>query len=533
MTTLPELTENELKTIADAHKQLLSDKPEGQSFALDPSNPLHKELILTVLKAAGQTPDKYPHLYSEIEKGAASSPAKPDNMIIVDAGSDRNGNATATSWLSNGKGTLYSGAGLMVLDGETNELLAYGANTDGHSGFMSNRTNAQTAKAAGKSIRVLGLNHMVGHDGTVRFTAAASNRIVDSAASIPPVSAPAKLKSHKSNNYILIAVGRDADHKNKDADYFYTETTNMSDPNLIVPFAGSITLPYPVASGTTSADIITVANLYVDYANTGSIVVGIDSTYTTPIDIQNAITIGEDNLTLSWKFPYDSKTYDTTSSLVFTDGPANDKYSYFFFQFTVPVSGSPNPTNTYTFTVYSYYSGNPNQPFNGSQQGIPILPLQFWWHCLAEGTQVAMNDGSRKNIEALNNSHRVRSGSHGADLGVEATTLGHHEANASQTGLQGVYRLRTKDGKELIATGAHPVMTPNGAIMMCHLAVDDAVLVTEGVSAVAGCEAIDYSGMFYDLKLGNAEDRAQTGQNPACSFHANGIQVGDHVAMNN
>lgn len=50
MTTLPELTENELNTLSEAHKQMLSDKPEGQAVALDPSNKLHKEIILTALK---------------------------------------------------------------------------------------------------------------------------------------------------------------------------------------------------------------------------------------------------------------------------------------------------------------------------------------------------------------------------------------------------------------------------------------------------------------------------------------------------
>lgn len=178
MTTLPELTESELNTLSEAHKQMLSDKPEGQAVALDPSNKLHKEIILTALKAAGQTQEKYPHLYSEIEKGGTSSAGEPDKMIIVDAGADSNGKATATTWLANNKGTLYSGASLMVLDGDTDELLAYGSSTDVHSGFMRNHTNTQTAKAADKLVRVLGVNHMVGHDGAVRFTAVAGDRHV-------------------------------------------------------------------------------------------------------------------------------------------------------------------------------------------------------------------------------------------------------------------------------------------------------------------------------------------------------------------
>jgi hypothetical protein len=178
MTSLPQLSQNELKIISDAHLQMVTDKPEGRAVALDLSNELHKELILTALKAAGQTPEKYPHLYSEINKGVSASADEPDKMIIVDAGADINGKATACTWLANNKGTLYSGASLMVLDGDADELLAFGNSTDVHSGFMRNHTNTQTARAAGKLVRVLGVNHMVGHNGAVRFTAVAGDRHV-------------------------------------------------------------------------------------------------------------------------------------------------------------------------------------------------------------------------------------------------------------------------------------------------------------------------------------------------------------------
>lgn len=341
-------------------------------------------------------------------------------------------------------------------------------------------------------------------------------------------------KSSHAYGYILIAVGRVAGTiNNADADYFYTETTNQQDPYLIVPFVGSLTLPstFAIVPGTTSADIRTSAMLSVDYGDTGA-EIDMLSTYTTPTDIQNGITVIPSTNTISWNFPYDSLTASTTGSLVFSPGPANDKLSYFFFQFSVPVTGTT--TGTYVFSIYSSYSApSPaNPPFSVSGPSQTMLPIQFWWHCLAAGTQVTMADGSQQNIEALNNSHRVISGSHGGTLGVEATALGHHKASADRVGLQGIYRLRTQDGKELIATGAHPIMTPTGALMACHLNVGDAVLVTGGVSSVASCEPIDYSGMFYDLKLGNAEDRAKMGQHPVCTYHANGILVGDHLAMN-
>jgi len=532
MSELPQINKEDLAVLSEAHKHLDNNKPEGNSRTLDPTNPEDKQLIQIILKTAGQTPEKYPYLHDQIEN---AEPLDPDNephkMTIIDAGSDLNGKATVLTRHANSQGTLLSGGSLIALDGEKNELLAYGKSTDVHNGLMHNHTNSNTSKVANKSIRVLGVNYMVNHNGQSQFTAIAGTRFASSAAS---TSLPVEPVTKHGTDFVLIAVGRDKNHINTDADYWYTETANPNDPNLIVPFQGHFTMPYEVATGITTSDIQTLPIIYADYTSkTKAQLVEIDSSLTTPAKIIAGLSIGTDKKTISWTFPYDGATHAITNSLVFNNGPVNDILSYFSFQFTVNVKGTIDPQ--FVFTVYSYSSSvqAAKQPFTPSQQGVQILPIQFTWHCLAKGTQVTLANGNLINVEDLNNTHRVQSGSDGGSLGVEATILGHHDADLGQTGLEGVYRLHTNGGKELVATGAHPIMTPNGAIMICHLNPGDKVVVKGGINTVTSCEPIKHSGMFYDVKLGNSEDRAKAPLHRVNSLFANGILVGDHMAMNN
>jgi hypothetical protein len=64
------------------------------------------------------------------------------------------------------------------------------------------------------------------------------------------------------------------------------------------------------------------------------------------------------------------------------------------------------------------------------------------------------------------------------------------------------------------------------------LSAGDAVSTEKGTATVASCDAIDYEGEFYDLKLGDASDRAAGLKADAiCTYVANGIVVGDHIAL--
>lgn len=533
--SLPSLTADELAILSSSHNRIIN-KNKGNAIALDPSNPQDKALILTTLKAAGQTPEKYPYLFQCIEKATGKNSETSHYLRMIDAGSDCNGNATATIWFANQKETFYSGSTLAVLDGEEDELLAFNHATDVQSGLVENYTNSHSAKKVRNAIRVLAVNHTIGPNGGAQFTALAHSSLIYNSLSKQdplPVTAPVNIVTTYPNP-IKIAVGRQ--NHASDCDYWYEENVNIVDrnPNLIVPFSGSYQLPYIIngSAGQPITGINTATEIYCNINNQTQIAL-LDPNFPKPVKPIPAnygilpATDDKGNLTvLNWNFPYGTgqEGRAETNSLVYGESPVTDAGTFnFYYQFTVPCSSAPG--QVYTFSVAST-----NTPFP-STNCIKIPNLQYWWHCIASGTQVTMNDGNHLNIENINNSHRVMSGSHGHHLGVEATSLGFHEAKATQSGMHAVYRLKTEDGKVLVTTGIHPIMTPQGAVMTCYLKVGDKVLVTEGVSKIASCETIDYTGMFYDLKLGNEDDRAKYPQNSVCSYYANGILVGDHIAL--
>jgi hypothetical protein len=108
-----------------------------------------------------------------------------------------------------------------------------------------------------------------------------------------------------------------------------------------------------------------------------------------------------------------------------------------------------------------------------------------------------------------------------------------HKASKDDTGLAAVYRLTTEGGHELIGTGQHVIQTPSGLRPLYDLSPGDEVATADGTTRVTGCEAVDWDGPFYNLKLGDEGDRAEgLKEGAVCTYVANGLIVGDHLAMN-
>jgi hypothetical protein len=321
---------------------------------------------------------------------------------------------------------------------------------------------------------------------------------------------------------VIIAVGRTS--IGTDADYYYFEPQNLNLPYLIVPFDGNAVLPYDI-QGTLGQPvpgaILTTQIYFVSGGVTQS--VPMNSTYTQ--NFAGKVTInGADQSLLEWSYPYDSGSYTTTQSIVYDQQTlVNETVSYFFYSFEIPVTGSPAPT--YSFAVCS--TNTPNEP---SYQCFKVPNLMFWWHCLGAGTQVTKADGGEAAIETLTNEHRVKTPQ--GDLAIEATSRGEHHASASDSGRNAAYKLVVDGGRELVGTGQHPIMTPSGLIPMSDLSAGDMVRTLDGDAKVISCTPVDANGMFYNLKLGDEADRAKGLKEGAiCTFAANGILVGDHMAM--
>jgi hypothetical protein len=285
-------------------------------------------------------------------------------------------------------------------------------------------------------------------------------------------------------------------------------------------------MAYPIKGtpGKPVSGAVLSTKLYFDTTSSSKII-ELNSTYTPPTRLADCVTINSaDAYLLEFNYPADGNSYTSTQSLVYDQQSlVNEKVSYFFFQFDIPVENAP--VSTYTFAVCS--KNTPNQP---SVQCFEIDNLKFWWHCLAEGTRVRLADGSEAAIETLDNTHRVRT-AQGGDLAVEATSKGGHQGFARMPGQGAVYRLVTSCGRELVATGSHPVVTPVGLLAIADLEAGQQVRTEEGLSEVGSVEALDHDGQFFNLKLGDQNDRAQAGGGLIGTYLANGIAVGDHVAM--
>ena len=504
---------------AAAIGRLADSLPPGQPAALNPSDPGHWEAIDAALRAADRSPDRYPGLHAALTTAGGA----PDGAVVVDQGVDKDGRATAMAWLAAANEPLYAGGSLFVLDGN-NALLAVGHNSNVGEGFVPISTDSAGAAPAppGGVLKTVSIGHSVAADGTVQFTALTSTAAVDDNGADIKVLEPTRYPKTPPN--VIIALGRDSEHSNPDADYIYTEPYNLATPWLIVPFSGYAELPYPIVGtpGQPIADAVVSSTIF--YVVGGkTLIVQLDPNYTPASKLANGI-IAADPYTVEFNFPADGNSYDTTSSLVYgQQSQTNETISYFLITLQIPVD---SPQGFFTFSVCS--TDTPNKP---SGQCEPVPNLMFWWHCVAEGTEITLADGSTAPIETLTNRHRVATGK-GGSLGVEATARGAHDP--SDNGVDAVYRLTTEGGRSLVATGKHAISTPGGLVALGDLAVGDEVDTDRGADRIASLEPAADSGVFYNLKLGDESDRAE-GLHDAqtiATYVAGGIVVGDHLAMN-
>ncbi len=485
---------------------LIERSSDGKGVALNPGNETDRSAIALFLNLSGKTADRYPALYAALNNGSAAPAA--GTARVVDLGRDSSGRATSRTWIGMQGLPLMSGATTMVLDADTNAPLAVGSATVLGEGLTRVATQSAAAAPAAKRQTALTLYHSMDDAGAVSFGAVSQTNMV---ADDPfPINVTQPVISVAGHTSIVIGLNRPSGGYNPDCDYNFYEDSPQANPNLLVPFVGNATLPYAITGigGDGRINGLEIDSLIYVQLSAGqqslpllpdSLPIGCWSSTANPYQI-------------NWSFPYT----DPQEPIVYTaTQSALDTQSAFLFQFSVPIN---DPSSPLIFTVCS--SGTPGDP----SPTCKVIPnLQFTWHCVAQGTQITLADGSTVAVEDTHNQLRVKTGA-GGDLAVEANWRGTHDGDA--------LTLATDAGHKLTVTPDHPVQTSSGLVAARDLKVGDRVAIEGGATAaLVGIESHPASGNFWNLMLGNAEDRAAGVSLSASTYIANGIVVGDFESL--
>ncbi|HSK74409.1 MAG TPA: Hint domain-containing protein, partial [Pyrinomonadaceae bacterium] len=524
MQQLPVLTKQQKKTLLDFHKSL---KP-GETQYLNPADPKHKRFITIMLSAAGRTAKKYPHLHRAIAsaKGFPRTPKgknAKEKVHLVDAGKTAAGKTTVTVWARSSSNNSTKGGNLMVFDSDNKNLLAQGENIAVRSGFVACPTRTATAEPAGKKLSVIYLGHNTEEDGKTRFFSFAANaEVADQGIQVNVLDPRIKISG---NTEIHIAVGRNNSIPSN-SDYIYIDENEGTNPYLIAPFVGNVGV-----SGSIDLPSLAISDfstsIFVNNGNGGTQEVARNSQYTPDAKVVSSFSVGSAPNVLQWNFPYDQLGYQATKSIVYNQtSMGNEIDSFFYFAFNgIPFQGGSVSAPFYVCSV-----DTPEEP---SINCTKIPNLYYWWHCLAKGTRVTLEDGSQVPIEQINETYRVQTGRKGESLAVWATVLGHHSSNPKKNARHEIFQLTTTNGKKIKATENHMVfMTADKCRMISHLTPGDPVMTDEGASTVKTIKAVAADGMFYALALGNLKEKAKKNfPVNLAGYYAGGILCGDQQAM--
>ncbi len=191
--------------------------------------------------------------------------------------------------------------------------------------------------------------------------------------------------------------------------------------------------------------------------------------------------------------------------------PSNSTVVY-SLQITV-LATNPQTGGTDYFMGSVLTRGNPPPPPPGTAY---LPPMVVAYGCLAEGTRVTMADGSWKNIEKVGVADRVLPAVAGGPQNVRSFTRG--------VELKPMIRLVTANGRDLLLTETHPVMTDAGIKMAKQLKAGDMVQTDAGTSALQAVTREMFNGTVWNLNVDAGEKNAAK---DATTFFANGILVGD------
>jgi hypothetical protein len=489
--------------------------PDGR-LRLDFSDEGQYRFAVDMHSLAGHTADLRPGLHKGLELAreahiAAGGPPPPENPD--DAGFSTQGwianwfipeeapggiRATASASILDGASTLSNA--LLVKDPQGNVLASGGDSGYGRVAFLQVEADSTAAPPPDGEPKANFVFTFQQRDQPPVTDYVGANLEESDLSAPPKIEIEQPVQSKGSGPLIRIGLGRGEDAS--DIDYWFWKNTNTL--NYAVPFVGNAQFPGQIEEiravegklirgpgarldldlpqgGAADIPPDQIANILKNCAKGGS-----KLTWTLPhedTDAQsNPILFGELGTTLKW---------------------TSNERTDFWIQFEVKLVKQQKPV---VFNVESSDTGKGNGK---------ILPLQFLYHCLAEGTQMTLADGSTMAVEDLHSGVVLR-GPDGQERPVISTVLGSHEGEVTRL---------VAAGRELLLSPNHLVLTPGGPRLAIELTPGETVCVEGGTATLEAREEVEFKGLLCNASLAGPGEPVGPESN---TMLANGILVGDY-----
>lgn len=520
LSTIPQYTDYELDDLRRIYEEA-SQNRDG-ILVLNMANDTHYRVVNKNCANLNLTPDRYPQLFRQLDLARtvnkkdqslglvydSNDDGYTDANVLLDVGLAKDGIACSDA-VSTYIGGAYSVVlTLQVFKKDTMEIVAHNNIQSMGEGEYTPISAQGTAAVSGNLIAYFFIDYTK-DPGTptqhIVITKEPQGPVAD-----PKITQPVQKPNHTAPpwpywQYIRVGLSRGVGSRD-DVDYWFNQGL-WDDRTVMVPLDGNVTYSSNIKP-LVPEDTIQL-NMSVALKTGGMKVL--------PADMLNTVypffyVSPNDPKTLLFKkpAPTDPQSTDNGNPIVFGPAPWNaDTVVYFFCQIAVKTDSS-YPLFDYSGIISS------DTPDSDPRDGILyIKPFQFTWHCVAQGVQIKLADGSSKVVENIVGKEMVLSNTRGEQAKVVATHVGKHRGP--------VLRIRTDNGCELMLSESHVVMTPQGPKPAGELHVGSEVITLEGASKTTFVRLEEYDGFLFNLEL----DTYEPGREGSSSMFANGILVGD------
>lgn len=484
---------------------LTMGKP-GQPVALDMSDPAEHRFFLRQMQAAGFSPARYPQMYRVTEaaavgklkahaldrrslkafNGVASADSIGPIQTLTSVGTNDGTNYAASALSSVPKTPYFSALVVQLYDANNNPLGQPASVTSATQPATSLNAVAtgvsSTSFAPVQGVATYFWQDQYGspHHGVVEATITSAPTNITNLAPMPGA----------GQTVIKLCLGRTG----TDCSYSPAGGTGS---NVLMPIQGSITFGGAISTDpTTQFSLITMARP--DPSQGGGCTIASTSNF---FGDPNTIISGG---TISWNLP--AAQFPPAQGCLTANATA-------IYTFTVGLSVASQATFV---AITNDPTTDPTDPY------FKIIPqLQVFFSCLAEGTRITLDDGSTIPIETLKAGQQVLVDREGRAEKVANKLKG--------TEAVPMVRLLTANGRNLLLTDGHPVITPDGPVLAGMLHIRQKVMTDKGADTLVSVRREMFAKPVWNLNVGTPPSDLNNAAVRGKTFFANGILVGDNV----